>query len=80
MKILILLLLLVLGGGMLLLAILRSIGQLLFGRPTGQSQRYGKKTNNTNDNRNDYNQASQSQKKVFDKNEGEYVKYEEVKD
>lgn len=78
MKILILLLLLVLGGGMLLLAILRSIGQLIFGKPSGQSQQYNRKTNSNN--RNTDEQTQQSQKKVFDKNEGEYVKYEEVKD
>lgn len=80
MKILILLLFIILGGGMLLLAILRSIGQLFFGKPMGYSQQYNKKANNNRTKKNTYEPEQQPQKKVFNDNEGEYVKYEEVND
>lgn len=75
MKILLLILFLIFGGGILILSILRSIGLLLFGKPQGQSQ-----YNKGNNKQNTQSQEEQFQKKVFDKNEGEYVKYEEIKD
>lgn len=75
MKILLLILFLIFGGGILILSILRSIGLLIFGKPPGQSQ-----YNKGNTKKNAQSQDEQLQKKVFDKTEGEYVKYEEVKD
>ena len=78
MKILLLLLFLVLGGGMLILAILRGIGQLIFGKPVSSSQSGYSNANNRKSSNTDTYQSPQ--KKVFDRNEGEYVKYEEVKD
>ena len=76
MKLLLILIFLVFGGGLLILSLLKSIGQLIFGKPVSSTrQNYSRMNNNPYD-----TERKQAQKKIFDRNEGEYVKYEEIKD
>lgn len=80
MKLLFLIILfIVFGGGMIILSLLKGISQMIFGKSAQTSSRY---TSNTNRSAN-YNERTNNgdtSKKVFAKNEGEYVNYEEIKD
>lgn len=63
---------------MIILSLVKGIASFLFGRPNTSS-------NNRNySQRNDYysqnNYSGNDNKKVFSKDEGEYVKFEEIKD
>lgn len=65
-------------GVMIILSLVKGIASFLFGRPNTSS-------NNRNySQRNDYysqnNYSGNDNKKVFSKDEGEYVKFEEIKD
>ncbi len=66
----------VIFGVMLLLSFVRGIGSMF-----GRSPSFGgfSSNHNTSSDRSGYN-TSKSNKKVFSKDEGEYIKYEEVED
>ena len=69
-------------GIVLILSLLRGVSSLFFGRPA--SSAYSSQRGNTSGYRessshNDYH-SSKPKKKVFSKDEGEYVHYEEIKD
>ena len=79
MKLLFLLLIFVVFGvAMFLFSIIRGVGQLIFGRPNSSTNNSGSRQTNYNNNSTQHTQSVQ--KKIFGKDEGEYVKYEEVKD
>lgn len=62
---------------MFLLSIIRGVGSFIFGRPSSSysHQQGGRSPRDESD----YD-SSKSVKKIFRDNEGEYVKFEEVKD
>lgn len=67
-------------GVMLVLTLLKGIASLLFGRSNTSSNN---KNNRYSQKNNYYSQNSHSgddNQKVFSKDEGEYVKFEEIKD
>ena len=77
MKFLLLFIFVVFGFGMLFLNLLKGIGRMMFGK---QAFANGARTNNYKSDSSDEGQARTTTKKIFDKNEGEYVSYEEIKD
>lgn len=56
---------------------IRNIAQTLFGRNTKRSQNH--EQHHRSEDRNTSSHHQDPQNKIFDKNEGEYVDYEEVK-
>lgn len=76
MKFLLLFIFLIFGFGMLLFSILRGVGQMMFGKQT-----YNNNTRNNNHKSNfSEREKNDNAKKIFNKNEGEYVNYEEIKE
>lgn len=61
-------------GVTLILSLVRGISSLIFGR----SSNYAKSNNYTSSEQ--QNDTSQSTRKIFPKEEGEYVSYEEIKE
>lgn len=69
-------------GIMFVFSLIRGVASFIFGRPSS-SPFSGHRTNNTysSNNNEQYNHSSKNdQRKVFAKNEGEYVKFEEIKE
>ncbi len=68
-------------GVMFLLSILKGVGSFIFGKSSSQTgySAYNNKSN-SHDGRNTDKSYQANNKKVFSKDEGEYVKYEEIKD
>lgn len=80
MKLLFLIILfIVFGGGIIILSLLKGISQLIFGRSIQNSSGADYHANRSNDCHEGTNNDNTA-RKIFAKNEGEYVKYEEVKD
>lgn len=76
MKFLLLFIFFIFGFGMLLFSILRGVGQMIFGK-----QSYNNHSGNSNPKSHfSTNERSDNAKKIFNKNEGEYVNYEEIKE
>lgn len=64
---------------MLILSILRGVGQLIFGKPDNTNTQQNKKSYYNAKSRTGYREEKDS-KKIFAKDEGEYIKYEEITD
>lgn len=77
-----LILAIVVFGIMMVLTILRGLGSFIFGKPSSSSSTFsGYKTNNGySKTKEEHYASSKTHKKVFSKDEGEYVKYEEIKE
>lgn len=71
-------------GVMVLLSVVRGVSSFIFGKPSTShsgytsNNRYTSNNNTSSSGQSDYSSASN--KKIFSKDEGEYVKYEEIKD
>lgn len=63
-------------GVMVLLSVVRGVSSFIFGKPSTSHSGYTSNNRYTSNN----NASSGSNKKIFSKDEGEYVKYEEIKD
>lgn len=59
----------------LILSLVRGVSSLFFGRSS-----YSAKSRDASGDYEQYNQASESSQKIFSKEEGEYVSYEEIKE
>lgn len=77
--ILFLLFAIVIFGIMFVFSLIRGIGSFIFGKSSSQTRGYSTYNKTYSDTSSNY-ASSSPDKKVFSKNEGEYVKYEEVKD
>lgn len=77
--ILFLLFAIVIFGIMFIFSIIRGVGSFIFGRSSTQSENYSS-YNETYSDTSPNRDTSNSGKKIFSKDEGEYVKYEEIKD
>lgn len=64
-----------LGVGMLLLSVLKNAGEMMSERIRSNTRFNGKQAY-----RKEYARSSNDSKKIFAPDEGEYVKYEEIKD
>lgn len=74
MKTLIFFILIIAGVTMFMLHLLKGLKQFLF------TQNRSRNSSSFRNARNNTNYAGEQHKKIFSKNEGEYVKYEEMKD
>lgn len=74
-----LILAIVIFGIMIVLTIIKGVGTLIFGKPSSSHSGYKANDNYTTQGK-EYNDPSSPRQKVFSKDEGEYVKYEEIKD
>lgn len=73
----------VIFGIMLILSLLRGLSSFIFGKPTSSFSGSGYRA--TSDfsggrNKEQHNGTAKTHHKVFSKDEGEYVKYEEIKE
>ncbi|MBF0648815.1 MULTISPECIES: DUF4834 family protein [Dysgonomonas] len=72
-------------GVMVLLSVVRGVSSFIFGKPSTShsgytsNNRYTSNNNASSSGRSEH-ASSGSNKKIFSKDEGEYVKYEEIKD
>ncbi|MBD8389736.1 DUF4834 family protein [Dysgonomonas sp. BGC7] len=66
-------------GVMMLLSVIKGVASLIFRRPSSSYNAASGNQYRSSTSRGDSNSAGES-KKVFSKNEGEYVSYEEIKD
>lgn len=73
MKFLLLLLFIGVFGVMIITSLLRGVSSLFFGKQSTSHSQAGKQAQNSAD-----HQSASKSKKLFDKNEGEYVTYEEI--
>ncbi|MBK5719486.1 DUF4834 family protein [Dysgonomonas sp. Marseille-P4677] len=79
--ILFLLFAIVIFGVMLVLSLVRGIGSFIFGRSSStQDRSYSSYKKTYSDSSSSHNTSSYSGKKIFSKDEGVYVKYEEIKE
>ncbi|WP_296939526.1 DUF4834 family protein [uncultured Dysgonomonas sp.] len=71
-------------GVMVLLSVVRGVSSFIFGKPSTSHSGYTSNnrytSNNTSSSGRSEHTSSGSNKKIFSKDEGEYVKYEEIKD
>ncbi|MFC4674287.1 DUF4834 family protein [Dysgonomonas termitidis] len=68
-------------GVMVLLSIVRGVSSFIFGKPSTSHSGYTSNNRYTSGNTSSSGRAdTASNKKIFSKDEGEYVKYEEIKD
>lgn len=67
-------------GVMLVLSFVKGISSLLFRKPSYTNGNKYYEDANQNQQYEDSSYSSKSQKKIFSKNEGEYVSYEEIKE
>lgn len=69
---------------MVLLSVVRGVSSFIFGKPSTSHSGYTSNnrytSNNTSSSERSEHTSSGSNKKIFSKDEGEYVKYEEIKD
>lgn len=78
MKFLLIIIFLVFGGGMLILSLLKGVSQLIFGKSNASASQSHYRRQNAGQNSD--SDRRQPPRKIFGESEGEYVKYEEVKD
>lgn len=77
--ILFLLFAIVIFGVMLVISFVKGVSSFLFGKPFySASNRYD--SSNRNQQNEDSSYSSKMQRKIFSKDEGEYVSYEEIKE
>jgi len=67
-------------GVMFLLAVVRGVSSFVFGKPSYTTGNKSTNYYNSTTGREEHYNASKSHKKVFAKDEGEYVSYEEIKE
>jgi len=68
-------------GIMMALTILRGVGSFIFGNPSSSSQDYNARSGYSGTTKEEhYKNSAKPHRKVFSKDEGEYVKYEEIKE
>ncbi|NDV79582.1 DUF4834 family protein [Dysgonomonas sp. 511] len=70
-------------GIIMLLSIVRGVSSFIFGKQTAyntSSGNNGSRKQNTSSSYSDSSQSSEKPAKVFSKEEGEYVSYEEIKE
>lgn len=74
-----LILAIVIFGVMMILSLIKGVGSFIFGKPSSSSFS-GYRANNSYAGTEQEHHASKNRQKVFSKDEGEYVKFEEIKD
>jgi len=69
-------------GVMMVFSLIRGVTSFIFGKPSSPFSGYNQSNNSyTESNRNQHNSATKTHhRKVFSKDEGEYVKFEEIKE
>ncbi|NDV94417.1 DUF4834 family protein [Dysgonomonas sp. 521] len=70
----------VIFGVMFVFSLIRGVSSFIFGKPSSHSAYQANSESHRENSRSQHNSSAKKHRKIFSKDEGEYVKFEEVKE